>query len=248
MRTTRIGDAELATLGLVHDLQSPLATATSAFRVLETLLGQSHPETRFFRETVRSSLHSASTIARAWHAMLAHVHAPEAARVVDLHHLTTDVCKDLDILDVVTLEGLPRARIRPEKIRLVLHNLLDNARRYRGNAPLHISVGSTREATAHCIFVRDNGRGIPRKYQPTLFEPFRRVPPDTGVGLGVGLHLVQRIVRQHGGRVWVTSRARHGSTFFFTIPRDHPRSGSGRQRATPRAGPGRSCRVARRPC
>jgi signal transduction histidine kinase len=227
MRDTPAEDFDLTSLGLIHDLQSPLSAAAGAFRVLETLLGQGDQDTRFFRDTVRTGLRNASAIIREWHALLAQAHAPEVSQNVGLRLVVNELCADLGLRDVVTVETLPRAHVQREKIRLVLRNLLDNARRYgRPDVPMQITVGSTWRPEHHCIFVRDNGCGIARKHHPILFEPFRRIPrpgtTDHPPGLGVGLHLVKRIVAQHGGRVWVSSRVRRGATFFFTLPKRRP--------------------------
>jgi len=227
MRNTPAEDIDLTSLGLIHDLQSPLSAAAGAFRVLETLLGQGDHDTRFFRDTVRTGLRNASAIVREWHALLAQAHAREPAQTIDLRPVVDQLCADLALREVVTVERLPRAHVQPEKIRLVLRNLLDNARRYRRpDVPERITVGSVWHPDHHCIFVRDNGCGIPRKHHAALFEPFCRIPragpSDHPPGLGVGLHLVKRIVRQHGGQVWLSSRARRGATFYFTLPKRRP--------------------------
>jgi signal transduction histidine kinase len=70
------------------------------------------------------------------------------------------------------------------------------------------------------IAVSDHGRGIPEQDLPRIFEPFYRGQPavDGHIhGSGLGLSLVDRIVRQHGGRVQVQSSTR-GTTFTLFIP------------------------------
>jgi len=108
--------------------------------------------------------------------------------------------------------------VQREKIRLVLRILLDNARLYsRDDAPLKVVVGSRRHRGRHCIFIHDNGRGIPAAYQPTIFEAFQRIPGSPGTGLGLGLNLVKRVVEQHGGSVWIESRVGVGTTLYFRL-------------------------------
>ena len=71
------------------------------------------------------------------------------------------------------------------------------------------------------ISVSDRGRGIPEPDLPHIFEPFfrgRRAVDGHVHGSGLGLSLVDRIVRQHGGRVQVQSTPR-GTTFTLLLPR-----------------------------
>ncbi len=69
--------------------------------------------------------------------------------------------------------------------------------------------------------VQDEGVGIPRVEQDTIFERFVRLRPP-GIaqppGVGLGLTFCKAIVESHGGRIWVERGTRRGSTFFFTIP------------------------------
>jgi len=216
-------ELELASLGLVHDLRNPLSAAARAFHVLEALLGQGDEDTRFFRETVRKSLRSASEIVDGWRELIAATCTGEPMRPVDLRRLVTQVATELNMDsgeagDLLTVCRLPTIVAQRHKIRLALRNLLENARLYRRDGiPLEVVVGSRRRRGRHFIFVRDNGRGIPPAHQPTIFEAFRRVPGSPGTGLGLGLNLVKRIVEQHGGSVWLDSTVGVGTTFYFTL-------------------------------
>ncbi len=68
------------------------------------------------------------------------------------------------------------------------------------------------------VWVRDNGRGIPTRDQPKVFQVFQRFHPDAAPGEGIGLAIVKRIVERHGGRVWATSEEDVGSVFHLTLP------------------------------
>ena len=66
--------------------------------------------------------------------------------------------------------------------------------------------------------VKDNGQGIPREYQSTIFEPLKRLHGTDTPGTGLGLALCKTIVARHGGRIWVESEGSGcGATFFFTL-------------------------------
>lgn len=101
----------------------------------------------------------------------------------------------------------------------VFVNLLDNALHYRSDAPL-VVVGRSmvNDNGDWQIDVVDNGRGFPAVHASDIFETFRRLDGSSG-GTGLGLSIVQRVIEQHGGRVWATSELGKGATFSFTLPR-----------------------------
>jgi signal transduction histidine kinase len=105
-------------------------------------------------------------------------------------------------------------RLRLEQ---VVTNLLSNAFKYAAGTPVQIVVDS--DGINARLSVSDRGIGIPEADRQRIFEPFERA---TGLqqkpGLGLGLYLVQEIVRAHGGRVDVHSDAGRGSTFVVHLP------------------------------
>jgi len=111
----------------------------------------------------------------------------------------------------------------PVLVRQVLENLLGNAWKFSAarNPPV-IHVGGTRgqgdEAGWITIAIRDNGEGFDQASAVGLFKPFRRMhAPGAFPGTGVGLAAVERILRHHGGRVWIESSPQQGTTVFFRM-------------------------------
>lgn len=105
------------------------------------------------------------------------------------------------------------------RLREVLKNLIGNAIKFTANRnDAHVIVGSRRQSDEEVFYVQDNGIGIDPAYQRRIFGLFERLNPKIE-GTGVGLTLVQRILEDHGGRIWVESDGiGTGSTFCFTIP------------------------------
>lgn len=101
----------------------------------------------------------------------------------------------------------------------LLHNLINNAMKYHGDAPPLINVSAERCADEWCFCVSDNGIGIEKKYQEIIFEVFRRLHTQQEYpGTGIGLAVCRRVAQHHGGKIWVESEPGQGSRFYFTIP------------------------------
>jgi len=121
----------------------------------------------------------------------------------------------------VTLEiedNLPDVAADEHWLTEVFENLITNALKYGCDNPHpRIVVGSAPEDGEARIFVRDNGRGIDPAHHGQIFEPFRRLRSDKE-GTGMGLAIVVRIVKMHGGRVWIESLPGQGATFWVALP------------------------------
>lgn len=110
--------------------------------------------------------------------------------------------------------------------RTLLHQLISNlvSNSFKFTAPREtalIKVGYKKEKNNYVFYVKDNGVGFNMKYSGKLFGLFQRLHGQTEFeGTGVGLSIVQRIIRRHGGDVWAEGKVDEGATFYFSLPRD----------------------------
>jgi signal transduction histidine kinase len=112
------------------------------------------------------------------------------------------------------------------RLEQVLHNLLSNAIKY-SPAGGTVTVSAQRQDDQICIFVRDQGIGIPEAGREHIFQRFYRagnVGDGYYSGLGIGLYVVKQLVVQHGGDVDVVSQEGQGSTFIVYLPVSNPQS------------------------
>jgi len=122
-------------------------------------------------------------------------------------------------IELVVGQNLPIIYCDGERMYEVFENLLSNAIRFARNAEKpKIEIGYEDEGEYHRFYVRDNGVGIDQKHHRRIFQMFQRVTErGNEEGTGLGLAIVDRIVRQHGGEVWVESEKGKGATFHFTL-------------------------------
>lgn len=122
----------------------------------------------------------------------------------------------------ITSDSLPTIKADPVLLVELFQNLIDNAIKYRSEKPpkIHISAKLTQELDEKkwLFSFKDNGIGITPEYQKKVFLVFKRFKKNTNQsGSGIGLAICEKVVKYHGGKIWVESTEGEGSTFYFTI-------------------------------
>ena len=224
--STRNGEMEQFTYTVSHDLRSPLVTITGFLGMLEQDIGP-NPSDRVKSDIARigsaankmlrllGDLLDLSRIGRIAGA-IAPVSVVEAAREAK-ELLSVSIAERGAAL--VVDPNLPDVMADRNRVVQVIQNLVENAIKYMGDQPEpRIDIGFRPHATRAILFVKDNGIGVPEKSAERIFGLFEKLNPATP-GTGVGLALVRRILEYQGGKVWVESDGKHGSTFVFELPR-----------------------------
>src|SRR5262245_38010607 len=124
-------------------------------------------------------------------------------------------------LETAVPDRVPIVVADRDRLQQVLLNLLANAVKFCTPGAGRVRVALSNAPGAVRVDVADNGCGIAREHQGTIFEKFRQVGDtltNRPQGTGLGLPISRLIVRQFGGELWVASEPGRGATFSFTIP------------------------------
>lgn len=208
-----------------HDLQEPLRTISLYAQLLERnhaaqldkralhLIGVIRDNARRGTELIRSLLAYARSIQPDLEQ-----HGPVNLNISFDQAVSNLILKISEGGASVTRGELPTVIGDPIQATLIFQNLIENALKYRSDAPPVVKATAERWGNEWLIRVADNGRGIPRESWASVFEPFRRLE-DRGIpGTGIGLTTCKRVVEQFGGRIWVESEPGVGSTFLVALP------------------------------
>jgi signal transduction histidine kinase len=107
----------------------------------------------------------------------------------------------------------------PKLIRIALVNICNNAWKFTKyvKSPV-IEFGELKSDKGKFFFIKDNGAGFDEQNAEKLFLPFQRLHSEREFsGTGVGLAIVERVIRRHGGTIWAKGKVGQGATFNFTL-------------------------------
>lgn len=121
--------------------------------------------------------------------------------------------KEFIIEDNVTVNADPRL------VHVELENLLRNSWKFSSQKDVtRIEFGRIHLDGKAAFFVKDNGAGFDQKFAATIFEPFKRVHSEKDYsGTGIGLSIVQRVIKKHNGMIWAEGTPGEGAVFYFTL-------------------------------
>jgi signal transduction histidine kinase/ActR/RegA family two-component response regulator len=224
LQTEKLAELGQMVTGIAHELSNPLTSILGyAQRLLlrHDHIGNSHEVRQIFQEAERASAILRQLL------LSARDSRPERRRVA----LNQVVSRTLQLQRFSPAAGnirveldldpvLPFVHGDAGQLQQVLMNLIGNARQAieeqgRGGT---IGVRTKRIAEKRVLLeVSDDGPGIPQAIQARVFDPFFTTKPP-GVGTGLGLAIVLGIVREHGGKLHLTSNIGQGTVFSIELP------------------------------
>jgi len=202
--------------GVSHDLRTPLAKLRLAVEIIGAGV---EPE---LVESMVRNIGSADAVIGQF-IDFARLGGDEALRVCDVNELVADVAATAAHQPLaVRLTELPPLPCRPLALRRAVGNLVENAIHYGGKdgAPARIAVATACDGTAICITVTDDGPGMPPDQMERLRQPFARLEEARNgrLGAGLGLAIVERIARLHGGALLLRNRSEGGLEAVLRLP------------------------------
>jgi PAS domain S-box-containing protein len=218
-------ELEAFTYSVAHDLRAPLRHIDAFTRILqEDFAGSFPPEAAQLLETIRRGSENMSRLVNDL-LNLAHVGRQEMKKEpTPLNLLIEEVIAEMKretegreiewhVANLPTVEG------DPGLLKQVFANLLSNAVKYtRPRKKAVIEIGLRVMNDEPVIYLRDNGVGFNMKYADKLFGVFQRLHrAEEFEGTGVGLAIVERVIKRHGVHIWAESELDKGATFYFTL-------------------------------
>lgn len=117
--------------------------------------------------------------------------------------------------------SLPVIRCQRTLMGEVFKNLIDNGIKFNEEEKPIVEVECENRKNEYLFSIKDNGIGIEERYLDRIFGIFERLNPrEKYEGTGAGLTISEKIVKEHGGKIWAESEVGKGSTFYFTIPKN----------------------------
>lgn len=211
--------------GVAHELNNPLATILS----WAERLADRAPDDRT-RRGVEIILRESERAARIVRNLLTFARKRQSTRMlVDINQIVRETMAlrayEQRVTNVQVIQalasGLPQVFADGHQVQQVLLNLVINAEQAmlaaNGRGTLVVRTWHDGERKSVVIEVNDDGPGIPDETQGKIFDPFFTTK-EVGKGTGLGLTVAYAIAQEHGGRIWLKSRAGGGASFFVELP------------------------------
>lgn len=214
---------------VVHDLRNPLSTMGLSVQLMERLVEKEGPPQSLTRELETQKLciqrmnrlvQDLLDVARLDSGGLTlnrtavnPIHLVESA--ISQHRIQAE---DRDIELTASLAGsFPEVDVDPRRVEQILANLIGNALKFTP-AGGTIELSLQQDSGDEVIFtVADTGPGISEEQLPHLFDRFWQAEEGSRHGAGLGLAICKGLVDAHGGRIWVESKEKTGTIFYFSL-------------------------------
>jgi PAS domain S-box-containing protein len=208
-----------------HDLQEPLRMVASYTQLLaERYKGRLDTDADDF---IAFAVDGATRMQQLIMDLLAYSRA--GANVGESHQISSERALQATLANlqtaiaesgaIVSHDALPDITMDELQLTQIFQNLIGNAIKYRGAELPHVHISCVTSDAAEWVFsVRDNGLGIESQYFEKIFVLFQRLHGrEEFEGTGIGLSICKKLLERIGGRIWVASQPRAGSTFSFAV-------------------------------
>lgn len=225
LESERLNALTLLAAGVAHEIGNPLNSLGIHLQLLDRKLRKLPSKQRAPLEenlaTARVEIQRLDTILKQFlHAVRpSHPHRERH----DLHALLNDTVRLLEpelaarkiAVQLDLAESMPPMMIDPGQFQQVFYNLIRNAYQAIPSNQGHITIRSRVTDFEVVISIEDNGTGISPEHMGAIFEPYRTTKSS---GSGLGLLIVRRIIREHGGEIALESEENQGTRVLIHLP------------------------------
>lgn len=222
---TAYKDMEAFSSSVSHDLRGPLRRISSFSDILLEESGDTLNDTA--KEHLDLIVEESQRMSQLIEDILKLSYISRTAIIRDNVNLSEIAVSIIDKLKSSEPERQSEIIIAPELVvhgdknllEIGLRNLIDNAWKFSCKESFtRIEFGLIEQDAEKVYYIRDSGIGLNMQYKDKLFQPFQRLHTSKEFsGTGLGLAMSQRVIRRHGGRIWVESEVGKGTTLFFTL-------------------------------
>lgn len=231
-RTQQLTDAnrelEAFAHSISHDLRAPLRAINSFTQLLVQDGEELTERSRGYLDRVLGSARRMEELIEDL-MRLSQVNGAELRRIdIDVSRMVVNIVNELQSRDpqrhvATEIRDGVHVTADPRLLRIALENLLSNAWKFTRDSDAPQIEFGVADSTALRFFVRDNGAGFDSQHAKDLFVPFRRLHSAAEFpGSGIGLSIVHRIIRRHGGDIEAEGSPGSGATFYFSLPEATP--------------------------
>ncbi len=210
--------------GVAHELNNPLTGILGYAQLIQSMDLDEKTRSRFEQISIE-----AQRCRKIVQGLLGFSRYYDAEKVVaDLNEVLSNVVSlreyqlrvDSIELALDLAHHLPNVEIDQHEMQRVFLNIINNAQQALSTVAdrtKRFKVRSWESSGEVCVSFEDNGPGIPPEHQTKIFDPFFSTK-DVGEGTGLGLSVAYGVVRDHGGRIDVETKAGNGTTFTLVLP------------------------------
>ncbi len=225
LESARLNSLTLLAAGVAHEIGNPLNSLDIHLQLLDRKLKKLRPvdrqplgenlstaraEIQRLDQILKQFLHAVRPTAPHRERRDLHTILHETLRLLEPELAAREISVQLDLA-----ESMPPATIDPGQFQQVFYNLIRNAYQAIACEKGRITIRTRVSDFEYIISIEDNGTGISPEHMGAIFEPYRTTKSS---GSGLGLLIVRRIIREHGGEIAIESEEGQGTRVLIHLP------------------------------